>query len=180
MSTLLHIYDSTDSGIVGTVNSRNYPGTRIVCEVDSANSSQLYKILDNLASSSTRADAILFETHGSPGNIFFGGVAYNAAYFSTLMSRNYDSILMNSPAPKIYFNGCNVAENDVGWEFLITTGKLFLPKTKSGQSIGHTSLGFEIPLYSFFTGHVVHLFGDTRTVFFDSGAVTEKFEQSDL
>lgn len=125
-----------------------------------------------------KADAILFETHGSPGSIYFGGSAYNASYLMSCIGRGWQSILSRSPAPKIYFNGCNVASEARGWTFLEAAAKLFF--TRSGQSMGHTSLGFEVPIYSFFTGHVVHFAGDTRTIYYDNGRVLERFQQSDI
>lgn len=74
---------------------------------------------------------------------------------------------------RIYFNGCNVAETNSGWEFLETAAGVFMT-SGGGQVFGQTSVGFGNP----FNGHVVHLWGSTRTLFVDSnGNITERFEQ---
>ena len=81
---------------------------------------------------------------------------------------------------RVYFNGCNVASDATGWQFLTAFGGIFL-RTAGGETFGHTSLGLELPVYSWLTGHVVHLAGDTRTIYFaPGGRVLENFEQGDI
>jgi hypothetical protein len=45
--------------------------------------------------------------------------------------------------------------------------------TGGGEVFGQTSVGFGNP----FNGHVVHLWGKTRTIYVVNGRITERFEQ---
>jgi len=151
---LLHIFDHTDARIRETVAAR---GSVQTLALDSAQ--ELAPALDALVNQKAVFDRILFETHGSPGMIYFGQESIGANYWRACsQNRNYSSLTsMNS---RIYFNGCNVAEGDSGWEFLDAAACVFLNKG-GGCCFGQTSLGFGNP----FNGHVVHLWGDTRKVY---------------
>jgi hypothetical protein len=74
---------------------------------------------------------------------------------------------------RVYFNGCNVAEGHEGWKFLEAAAATFLTSV-GGEVFGQTSLGESNP----FSGHVVHFWGTTRTLYVDkSGRIVERFEQ---
>jgi hypothetical protein len=74
---------------------------------------------------------------------------------------------------RVYFNGCNVAEGSAGWDFLEAAAAVFL-NPGGGTVFGQTSAGFANPL----NGHVVHLWGKTKTLFVDpKGKILERFEQ---
>jgi len=64
----------------------------------------------------------------------------------------------------LYFAGCRVADSEQGWSFLEAAARTLLA-TSGGVAIGFTSLGFGSP----FSGHVRHLWGDTRQVMFIPG-----------
>ncbi|HRH43227.1 MAG TPA: hypothetical protein PKY82_16465, partial [Pyrinomonadaceae bacterium] len=64
----LQIYDSSDSSIVSTVTARGNAGGRVLL---GTNGSDLIARLDAIVSAGTTFNRILFETHGSPGRIYF-------------------------------------------------------------------------------------------------------------
>ena len=55
-----------------------------------------------------------------------------------------------------------MAADDAGWDFLTEAANVFL--ARRGEVFGHTSLGLELPVYSWLTGTVVHLTGNLRKV----------------
>jgi hypothetical protein len=173
----LQIYDSTDASIVSTVNARGNAGGRVLAPCTSA--TDMINALNGFVSGGQTFDRILFETHGSPGRIYFNGVSITASWVTaSLNGRNYESLCPNST--RIYFNGCNVAAESSGSGFLRATGSVFL-KRSGGTVFGHTSLGLVVPIYSDVTGHVVHLTGDLKTVYFAAGGtVTEERTDSDI
>jgi hypothetical protein len=164
---LLHIYDSSDSKIVQTAEKRG--GDHHLVPIDDGN--KFVSTLDGLLKEGNAYDRVLFETHGSPGKIYFGNVYIDTDYMAGLAARLYSRLTTQNA--RVYFNGCNVAEGSAGWSFLEAAVKVFLTPG-GGQVFGQTSVGFGNP----FNGHVVHLWGDTKTLFVDiSGRVTERFEQ---
>ncbi len=163
---LLHIFDSSDKRIVQTAGARG-----VLDRLAVADGNDLAPALDRLVSSGARFDRILFETHGAPGLIFFGNRAITAPWLLSVRDRNYTSL--TSANARVYFNGCNVAQDKVGWQFLEAAASVFLTPG-GGQMFGQTSVGFGNP----FNGHVVHLWGSTRTLVLDSrGRIVERFEQ---
>ena len=164
---LLHIYDATDEKIRQTAEKRGVLTRKPVTNV-----ADMIDVFDKIRASGTRFDRCLFETHGSPGEIWFGEEELTAGYIENyLTSRYWDQIFQ--PGSRIYFNGCNVAEGDGGWKFLNAAAKSFI-KAFGGTVFGQTSVGFGNP----FNGHVVHLWGDTRTLYVESGGrIVENFEQ---
>lgn len=164
--TLLHIYDSSDGGIRQTAGARN-----AVHSLPIAAAGELVPKLDALKSAGKYFSRILFETHGSPGRIYFGNRYIDAQWVRSLIPRGYTSL--TTANARIYFNGCNVAEGDGGWGFLEAAVELFLTPG-GGEVFGQTSVGFGNP----FNGHVVHLWGDTRRLYVDpTGRIVERFEQ---
>jgi hypothetical protein len=165
---LLHIYDSNDWTIRFTATRRG------VIDKVAASSvvGDLVPGIDALAAAGARFDKILFETHGSPGAIYFGDEALNAKWIrDNLLTRHYETLC--APETRVYFNGCNVAEGRGGWEFLEAAAELFL-RVSGGSVFGQTSVGLANP----FNGHVVHPWGDVRTLYVaPGGRIVERFEQ---
>ncbi len=162
---LLHIYDSSDKGIVLTANVR---GSANKLPITDAN--KLESELLSLISAGSRFSQILFETHGVSGKIFFNGVSINADYWKTCKGRFNSLTTANA---RIYFNGCNVATGADGWKFLESAAGAFI-SSGGGEVFGQTSFGIGNPL----NGHVVHLWGTTRRLFIDNnGRIVERFEQ---
>lgn len=161
---LLHIYDSSDSRIVQTANQRG-----AVNRLPIANANNLLGALDGLLTNGSFFDRILFETHGSPGRIYFGGVYIDAAWWNAIPGR-FNRLAASTC--RIYFNGCNVAEGSSGWAFLESVVGCFMT-SGGGEVFGQTSVGFGNP----FNGHVVHLWGSTKRIYVVDGRITERFEQ---
>lgn len=165
---LLHIYDASDSNIRQTMRARG--GSRSTCGVQPTPLG-LVEALDGLRASGQMFDRILFETHGLPGTICFGQYGYNAAYLRAVRNRGWTYIAR--AGARIYFNGCNVAEGDAGWDFLAAAAQLFLAPG-GGEVFGQTTVGFGNP----FNGHVVHPWGSTKRIYVRSdGSIGERFEQ---
>ncbi len=163
---LLHIYDSSDWTIRGTAWVRG-----VTDQIAAKDANALTTALDALVAAHSTYDRILFETHGAPGVIGFGDDDIDSCWLTGAIKKNYNSLAALNA--RVYFNGCNVAEGKAGWAFLEAAATLFLCPG-GGQVFGQTSAGFGNP----FTGHVVHLWGDTRTLFVDvSGRIVERFEQ---
>lgn len=165
MSWLLHIYDAEDWRIRQTAGARDEGQ-----ELPIRNSDPM-TALDALVRANGRFNRILFETHGSPGRIVFGNYGFGANWLRSVRGRGYSTLTTKNA--RIYFNGCNVAAGAAGWDFLQAAAEVFLTPG-GGEVFGHTSVGFGNPL----SGHVVHLWGDTRRLYVDSkGKVIERTEQ---
>jgi len=168
---LLHIFDSSDWRIIQTAETRNVYARLPIPDGDS-----FCPALDGLVQScgadgGPPFDRILFETHGTPGRIYFGNNYIDGNFLRACVPRNYTNLTTRDA--RIYFNGCNIAEGSAGWDFLYAAAALFVTPG-GGQVFGQTSTGFGNP----FNGHVVHLWGTTRTLFVAyDGSITEQFEQ---
>ena len=172
---MVHIFDGNpstrlgmDNSVASGANARSED--RIKKSVKTF--SEMRNALDDLLAANTVIDRLLIETHGSPGRISLGGSSVNHTVIDNwFANRGYER--MFSGSANIVFNGCNVAEGDDGWRFLEKFGNALL-KLNGGQVTGWTSAGFSSP----FDGHVIHLWGDARTLFFaPGGSISERFEQ---
>jgi hypothetical protein len=160
-STLLHIYDADDFSIDLTASvRRNSPFTSMLDRVHAVpvhgGFEGLFRALDDLVKDGRRFSRALFETHGSTGKIYFGGDEISGRTFKlSFAGRSYHTIFpfMNT---RIYFNGCNVADEPEGWDFLDSAGGLFL-RTGGGVTFAQTGLGRPIIV----TGHVHHFGSST-------------------
>jgi hypothetical protein len=164
---LLHIFDANDESIRQTAEKRGVLTREPVTSV-----AGMVGALDKIRMSGTRFDRCLFETHGTPGSIWFGEEALTSEYIEKyLTTRYWDQIFQ--PNSRIYFNGCNVAEGQDGSRFLRAAASSFI-KSFGGTVFGQTSLGFPNP----FNGHVIHLWGDTKTLYVEPGGrIVEATEQ---
>jgi hypothetical protein len=174
---LLHIYDADDSNISATASARTEEGARMLVAI-SGNGANLISALDSLVGGRTY-NRVLFETHGSPGRLYFGNASIDSAWvLANMLSRNYDTITPGST--RIYFNGCNVTQGASGSAFMRAIASVFLLRG-GGSVFGHTSLGLEIPIYSGLTGHVVHLTGERKTIYVaPGGRVLEELTTDDI
>jgi len=122
--------------------------------------SELYDVLGNLVDMGWTFDRALFQTHGTPGGILFGGHMFGALS----MKAHCAPFAKLFPGPaRIYFDGCNVAEGGDGTDFLIAAGETLL-NLAGGLTIGWTTLGHGMPGWMpFIGGHTLH-FGDDDTI----------------
>jgi len=100
-----------------------------------------------------------FTTHGNRGAIHFGAEYIIAETWYAKFHGSGYSRLFPFKDTKLYFAGCNVADGKQGWRFLEAAARTLLA-TSGGVAIGWTSLGFGSP----FSGHIRHLWGETRQV----------------
>jgi hypothetical protein len=150
---LLHIYDDDDWRMHIMTKRKD---AQAVVRVQGG-ALKMVEHLDSIVSSGWHFNRVLFETHGGPGVIGMGEDVMDARWMRSLSGRGYETICETNT--RLYFNGCNVAEGDDGWDFLRAAAEVFLIG-KGGVAFGHTSSGFANPL----DGHVVHPWGDTRYV----------------
>jgi hypothetical protein len=163
---LLHIYDATDFSIDLTASVRNFSfsipglnpwGNRIHQVPVSDGISGLRQALDELVKRNLTFSRALFETHGQSGAIFFAGQRIDGETWRNYFSgRGYERIFPYLRC-HIYFNGCNVADDPNGWDFLDAAGSVFL-KRCGGVVFAQTGLGRVIIL----TGHVYHFSASTK------------------
>lgn len=120
---------------------------------------QLQDALKELVKSKATFNRVLFQTHGSPGTIWFGNEAFDKKVLRTQFT-GFGSLF---PHPtRIYFDGCNVASAGPGTDFLLSAGYVFLT-SRGGDTFGWTTIGHglwgHIPLIG---GHTLH-FGGSNT-----------------
>ena len=155
---LLHIYDDDDWRMHLMTKRKD---AQAVVPVQGG-ALKMVEHLDGIVASGWHFNRVLFETHGGPGVIEMGGEGMDARWVRALSGRGYETIC--ETGTRLYFNGCNVAEGDEGWDFLRAAAEVFLIG-RGGIAFGHTSAGFANPL----DGHVVHPWGDTRYVVMEAG-----------
>lgn len=155
---LLHIYDDDDWRIS---YSSKRSDAEAVLPIKGGFASLLAQF-DAIAKAGAQFDRLLFETHGAPGEIGFGDDGMDARTWRSCAGRGWEGICKANA--RVYFNGCNVADGDAGWDFLRAAAELFLIG-RGGICFGQTSSGFANP----FSGHVVHLWGETRHVVMEPG-----------
>jgi hypothetical protein len=150
---LLHIYDDDDWRM--HIMTKRDDAQAVVPVQGGA--LKMVEHLDAIVGSRQRFNRLLFETHGAPGYIQMGADSIDARWMRALYGRGYETIF--EAGTRLYFNGCNVAEGDAGWDFLRAAAEVFLIG-QGGIAFGHTSAGIANP----WNGHVVHPWGDTRHV----------------
>jgi hypothetical protein len=130
----------------------------------------LKKVFEGLVGSGYKFNHLLFQTHGSPGRIWFG----NESVTANVLKSDFVGFTSLFPHPtRIYFDGCNVAEGGDGTNFLLAAGNVFLV-AGGGETLGWTTLGHgvwgRIPIIG---GHTLHFGGENtlkRVRFFRGGA----------
>lgn len=116
-------------------------------------------------------DRVLFQTHGSPGAIYFNHQALDATVLRNRFSgKNYHTLFPH-PSTRIYFDGCNVAEGEPGTKFLMAVGEVFL-RGPGGFAFGWKDYGRGIAGWvPFVGGHTLHIGGSLKKLRFRPGGV---------
>ncbi len=171
MGKKVHFYDSNGSGISDPASTAARYAT--------ANHSIAYGIsslqnftdqLDWMKSQNDRINALVIETHGSSGAIYFGDDMLSVSNGGfRLAGRGYEDLF--EPEARIFLNGCNVAVGEEGKLFLKMLGDIFFKKS-NGSIGGSTSAG----LSNFFNGKTYHLWGDTIRLFYKGGKYSSTSE----
>jgi hypothetical protein len=158
----LYIYDEQEERH-GKHSTGDDPATVTVPVSDTVS---LHDALGQLLREKKTFRRVLWYTHGKPGLISLGK---DILTISTLDGfRGFEALF---PEPtKMYFSGCNVAEGDIGWLFLMMAGQVFL--RGGGYTMAWTSTGHgydNATLRWLISSHSVHFTGDVRIVTFKSG-----------
>jgi hypothetical protein len=163
LNQLLHIYDASDLSIRYTAWARRHEdllASFMVYPVPIDNGvAGLQRALDELVSDRKTFARCLFETHGNAGRIYFNGEKLDATALSArFANRGYEKIFPY-PFSRIYFNGCDISDDNGGWDFLDAAGRIFL-RLGGGTTFAQTGLG-RIPPWGLFTGHIYHFGANT-------------------
>ena len=162
----LYIYDKNDGTDRSQADGRFDPSDEIVT-LAVLSTDELKNQLQQLVSTNNTFDRVLFQTHGNSGIIAFGDQIVGADDFAGLVG---GCEVMFPIFTRVYFDGCDVADGDEGWNFLEAAGKALFKKG-GGMTYGWTSLGFGLPGWiPFIGGHTAHPWGDIRIVTFSPGA----------
>jgi hypothetical protein len=160
MFGLLQIYDGDDEDTVDTAGDRGGVAYSVAVTGGRAG---FVNAMKNLVARGQPYTRVIIETHGGPGEIRFNDEFVDAA----MLRVHFGAMDFSRLFPlytRMYFNGCNVAENGAGWNFLEAAGSIFL-KAGGGEVFAHTSAGYAFPGWVPVIGsHTVHFSGDTRYV----------------
>jgi hypothetical protein len=154
----LYIYDKS-SRIDRWQAAGRFSGDNEVLTIGvSSGVKNLQKVFESLAGNNQKFNRVVFQTHGSPGAIYFGNESVNAATWKTLF-RGYET--MFPVYTRMYFDGCNVAEGGFGTDFLIAAGSVFFLLEVAKRSVGkhgNWPAGIHIGL----CGHTIHFGGGSN------------------
>jgi hypothetical protein len=131
---------------------------------------ELLEVFKRLVSDGRRFNRVVFQTHGSPGTIYFGDDPIDSnVWKGTFYGFNFENLFPKFT--RMYFDGCNVADAEAGTNFLLAVGYVFLSKG-GGDAFGWKNLGFGMPgLLPGIGGHTIHFGGskNTKRIRFYSG-----------
>jgi hypothetical protein len=173
----LYIYDSS-SRLDRMQAAGRFSGVAGVETLAAGSIADLHKGLAALVAKKSTFKRALFQTHGYSGMIAFNGDAIRAGDLRTdFTGKGYERLFPHKA--KIYFDGCDVARDAAGWEFLVAAGQAFL-RSAGGITLGYTWLGTAMPGWlPFVGGHTEHFAGHLRIVEFAAGGVESNRFDSD-
>jgi hypothetical protein len=151
--TKLYIYDTSDW--IDRLQARGrFSGQHDVLTFGIQNGIKgLLEVFNQLLRTGQHFNRVVFQTHGSPGVIWFGDAAFTASGLKTHFQR-YSPLFPTFT--RIYFDGCNVAKGADGTDFLIAAGEAFL-RAGGGDVFGWKNLGSGMPGFlPFIGGHTIH------------------------
>jgi hypothetical protein len=131
---------------------------------------ELVTVFNQLLASNQHFNRVLFQTHGNTGRILFNHHRLDAGVLKAQF-RSYGALFPFFT--RIYFDGCNVAEDSSGTDFLLAAGEVFL-QVGGGEVFGWKNLGHPVPGFlPFIGGHTIHFGGAAnfkRIRFFPGGS----------
>jgi hypothetical protein len=114
----------------------------------------------------TKIDRMVIESHGRPGAVFLGKDTLSSTSLIRLKGQGHEDLFEANA--RVLLNGCNVAENAVGRQFLLDLARLFLFKgggrVGGGTAKGYTEIGSDKVFH--LTGTQVYAYinkGGTKT-----------------
>jgi hypothetical protein len=179
MASKLYVYDSS-SDIDRNQEKVRFSKQEGLVTLGVGSRAELLRGLDGLVANGNTFTRVLFQTHGHSGGIWFGDDFITSYAFATPdFLGKYERLFPNRT--KMYFDGCNVAAGDDGWNFLAESGRVLL-RLGGGITMGYTSLGIAMPSFvPFISGHTVHLTGNLRAIQFGAGGVeSSRFPDDDM
>ena len=156
---LLHIYDAADRGtrLTAWIRRNSWRSNVYPLPIEDGLAG-LMRALDKLAAERKTFQHCLIETHGNAGVIFFKGEFLDGQRLTIFFGgRGYESIFPHWS--RIYFNGCNIADDDKGWDLLDAAGQMFL-RIGGGETFASTRFGSLYP-WDYLNGHIYHIASDT-------------------
>jgi hypothetical protein len=159
---LLCVYDADDSHTraIGSARDADY---KLAVSGGIKGLTEAWKAL---TAQNMQFSRVVFDTHGNVGQILF---THEAVHWG-----NWASIFDVASAAKmfpyytrVYFSGCNIAEDSEGWLFLQEVGKGFC-RGAAGVTFAWTSKGYVL-CTSWPTDHWIHGSGDVKYVVFSPG-----------
>ena len=184
---LVHIYDADDWITRQTAVIYNFRESDVKPVGVRGGIQGLLRELDTLLKQKWVFTRVVFSTHGNAGHIHFKGEPIGVHTLTKEFAHRGYERLFPVVQTRMYFNGCNVADGDKGWNFLEKAAYIFL-KTMGGVAFGDTSKGFAMHpiimpfmppwLYPMVAGKVIHPWGDTRYVFVGPGGNFVKREEN--
>jgi len=138
----------------------------------------LAKQLQDLADSGKTFKRCIITTHGIPGHLKLHGDYVDGW---GLMKNCADKGLhrLFPTASRLSFNGCEVAAEPGGMDFLTAAAQIFL-KTAGGTISAWNSNGYLFPLPWIHKGHIVHYSGGTIELTIGPGGVIIPQPEMDL
>ena len=108
--------------------------------------------------------------HGSSGHVkVCSDSITRRVWYDHFYRKGFDRLFPGSNG-RLYFAGCNVAEDPHGWAFLAAAARSLM-SNGGGSAFGWTSLGFG----SLISGHERHFWGDTKAVMVSAGGDTLRY-----
>jgi hypothetical protein len=158
-SPLLHFYDDSDymtrvTAGVRTVNRSLGMKSTYLVPVDTLPG--FLEALDKLVQDGKQYSRCLIETHGTSGTFYFGDDYVNGSIIRNWFTNRGFEKIFPFIGSRIYLNGCNIADNPLGWDLLDAMGSVFL-KLGGGEVFAQTDVGRPV----IYTGTVHHWFDET-------------------
>jgi hypothetical protein len=166
----LHVYDKGNL-IDRELAAGRFYGSSNVVTLPVTSIDELKAGLDRLVAEGAFFDRAVFQSHGGPGRVWFGGDALNAAALRAgFAGRDYHLLFPRSWG-RIYFDGCNAGQGADGTAFLHAVGSVFL-RNAGGFASGWEDVGRGVPGRLPILGdHALHFLGKPKTVEFGPGGV---------
>jgi len=161
---LLYVYDAT----VSALEDRNDADFTVRVKGGGFVMSQEF---DKIIAQGMTYKRAVVTCHGKPGVIRFDGNDIDSKRLKELFeNKGYDKMFPGKT--RIYFNGCNVGDEEIGLEFLETAGSIFLKRgggevfamDNKGVFFDKVVSGLTLPWGGWMHGHVAHPFGTIRSV----------------
>ncbi len=173
-----YIYDSSELAFRNMAKYNSDPNTFMIPVQSPPKAAQTAALifardqLVSLLNQGTRLKSLVFVSHGRPGAIRIDDDTVDAKSLTNFFSNHSLQWLM-AESGKVYFAGCNVADEEAGWKFLEAAAQVFLSGS-GGKAFGWTSYGFGFNRSFGLVPNIVHVWGRPRYVYMSADGKTLK------